>query len=80
MRKHLLAQLLSSAEVKQSDLAQHLGVTRAAVNAWVHGERPIPAERVADIVSLLDLDAGQAAELYQLSGVHLPAVLRPEVA
>ena len=62
-----LSLLLDMSIYNQACLSRKLGVSRAVVNRWVTGERPIPSRWLPSISNFLDLGADGRRLLYRAS-------------
>lgn len=56
--------ILNLFQVKQSKIAQKLGVSRAIVNNWVHGLKPLPPNRAKEIIEKIPVFQGIKLELF----------------
>jgi phage repressor protein C with HTH and peptisase S24 domain/DNA-binding transcriptional regulator YdaS (Cro superfamily) len=69
-QKHLQTLVINAAwrssGIKQSDIAAQLGVTAGMVWQWVHGRRPVPADKAVVLAALLKVEPEDISEAYAI--------------
>ncbi|MET3320543.1 UNVERIFIED_ORG: transcriptional regulator with XRE-family HTH domain [Peribacillus simplex] len=59
-----ISYILGAFNLKQSELAKELGVSRMTVSNWVNGKKPLPNERAKEIVGKIPMFRGLKPEYF----------------